>query len=320
MQVLVHIGLNKCASTYIQKALDRSRPQLAEAGVYYPAQDGPPCQYGLSKFYGFGPISDEIREVSITRIVREAKRRGHSKIILSSEYFSLNRPTAAKRMADDLRQNGCSVQVLMYSRDIPGWVRSLFNQYIRTVEGGRYLPNIDSYVDQILTNGACDIAGRYRMWAQIIGASAIHHFRIRRQDPLSAVLHPFAGFVRSEITATGIDADNQSIDADALYHIGKLRQCPRSPERDSAIADLLSGGQTDMRAPPDYMRLSQEKLSVLEERVIAPYRMLPVSDLNGGPQGPSDIGQRPAILSHASSDPDQASHRRNGAAPLPSAA
>ena len=55
MHVLVHLGLNKCGSTYLQHALHAARPRLIEAGTFYPEQSGPPCQYGLSRYYGFGP-------------------------------------------------------------------------------------------------------------------------------------------------------------------------------------------------------------------------------------------------------------------------
>ena len=96
MQVLVHIGLNKCASTFIQNALDNARLRLENAGVLYPKDCGPPCQYSVSKHYGFGPEAPEITARPVREIIREAQRRGMHKIILSSEYFSLFRPKAVQ--------------------------------------------------------------------------------------------------------------------------------------------------------------------------------------------------------------------------------
>ena len=95
MQVLLHLGLNKCASTYIQNALDAARPALLDAGVWYPAQPGPPCQYGLSRAYGFGPDESDIPKAFVADLVAEAALRGCGRLILSSEYLSLHRPAGA---------------------------------------------------------------------------------------------------------------------------------------------------------------------------------------------------------------------------------
>ena len=35
MQILVHLGLNKCASTYIQQALAAAKVGLRRQGVFY---------------------------------------------------------------------------------------------------------------------------------------------------------------------------------------------------------------------------------------------------------------------------------------------
>ncbi|MEM7190200.1 MAG: hypothetical protein AAF439_11365, partial [Pseudomonadota bacterium] len=195
---------------------------------------------------------------SIAEVLDNAANEGFERVILSSEYLSLNRPRAADRLVADLDRDGCDVTFLMFSRNVPDWVRSLFNQYVRTNDGGRYLPDIDAFVDQILGNGACDIAARYRMWAQRIGAARLRHYRIRRQDPRAAVLHPFAAFAGVPIKNETTCADNRSIGPDALYHIGRLRQRPPGPKRDAAIAGLLAGGHTDVSAPDNYLRISAD--------------------------------------------------------------
>ena len=43
MQILVHLGLNKCALTYSQQALSGTSAVLLRQGVFYFVEDGRPA-------------------------------------------------------------------------------------------------------------------------------------------------------------------------------------------------------------------------------------------------------------------------------------
>lgn len=283
MQVLVHPGLNKCASTYVQDALDGARPDLKRAGTWYPEQSGPPCQYGLSRAYGFGPDDPSIAQQSVASLVGEAARHGCKRLILSSEYLSLYRPAAAERLMQDLQAAGCAVEFILFSRDPLDWIRSLFNQYVRTVEGAGQLPHIDAFVDQVLGNGAIDIARRYRMWANLVGPDAMTHYRLPGLVPEDTVLAPFAAFAGMPLHGT-LDANrNASVDCNALWRIGQLRVGRRTKAEDRELEALLNGAPTDTLAPKHYATISPERLRRLQDTVIGPYHALPVADL-GAPK------------------------------------
>lgn len=278
MKVLVHLGLNKCASTYVQHALDGTRCRLARAGVWYPAQDGPPCQYGLSRALGFGPDVPEVAPQTVAGLVGAARAAGCERMILSSEYMSLCRPRAAAALVADLDHAGCTARFVLISRHPLDWIRSLFNQYVRSVEGDRALPHIDAFVDQVLGNHTVDIAGRHAMWAGIAGAGALDHYRLTPDLQSNAVLQPFAEFASMAI-APAEDACNASVGIDALWRIGQLRAKPRARAEETELNALLDGQPTDRQAPAEYGTISHSRLNRLEDEVIRPYRALPYQDL-----------------------------------------
>lgn len=278
MRVLVHLGLNKCASTYVQHALAEARSDLAEAGCWYPISDGPPCQYGVSRNYGFGPDEDHIVPQSVQRLADEADRHGCTRMILSSEYFSLYRPAAAEKLLTAIERSGCKAEFVLFSRDVPGWIVSLFNQYVRTVEGGRYLPNIDAFVEQILRNRAVDVAARFKLWRGLSG-KALKHYPIDAAHAGATVLAPFSRFARTPISAPADCADNASLGMDALYRIGQLRAAARTSDEDQELQNLLEGAPSQVVAPKGYMTISPDLMARLQEEVIAPYQALPVDAL-----------------------------------------
>ncbi|MEL7154165.1 MAG: hypothetical protein AAFN51_10345, partial [Pseudomonadota bacterium] len=194
MHILLHIGLNKCGSTFIQSALDHARPTLKAADTWYPEQEGPPCQYGLSKAYGFGPDAPDIAEQSLLDNFEQAEAQGCTKLILSSEYFSLERPEAARRLWRDLSSLARTVQVVAFSRDVFAWVHSLFNQYIKAVEGPGQLDDLNAFIDQTLGNRAIDVAARINMWREIVPARAFSHYRLDEGQDRHAALGVFETF------------------------------------------------------------------------------------------------------------------------------
>lgn len=284
MRVLVHLGLNKCASTFVQNALSSAAPVLRAHGVSYPGQGRHGCQYGLSRHYGFGPESAEVEGTSVSHLLAEAEAQGCSRVILSSEYLSLWRPKAAERLVADLGETGAGVEYVLFSRPVLGWVAALFNQYVKTVDQKAAFANINGFIDQVLANRAIDIARRYRMWEDLVGAEALTHYRIadsRRSGggtdgDILAAFERFAGCAIPR--GRGVHA-NRSLSPDQLHSIGLLRQRKPSPDRDRAIGRLLDGGAAHSMAPDDYLTITAERLARLRQEIEAPYHALPCTPL-----------------------------------------
>ena len=279
MQILVHIGLNKCASTFIQYALDDARAKLKAANTWYPEQDGPPCQYGLSKAYGFGPDAPEIVPQTVGELIEAAKAEDCDKLILSSEYLSLHRPKAAQRLWKDLFTHGRQVKLVVFSREVMGWLRSLFNQYVKAVEGPGQLDDLNAFVDQTLKNRAIDLAARIRMWEGIVPPGQLLHLRLTDARPNNLALGVFEDFAGLTVELDPPDAINPSIDSAALYRIGQLRRRLPSADRDAEITRLLTGGASPYPAPDDFMQISSDRRARLIREIIAPYEALPTQRL-----------------------------------------
>lgn len=278
MQILVHLGLNKCASTAIQQALATARDRLLQCGVFYPVVDGRVAQYGLSRHYGFGPDAQGVTPRSLECMVARARRHGCRRLVLSSEYLSLHRPAAIAAFVADLAALDAQAQFLLFSRPLEPWLRSLFNQYVKTVDGGPYLRTINAYVDQVLANGAIDIARRYRAWAEAVGADRLAHHHITEGQPPGDVLTPFSAFAGAPLMPAGED-DNRSLAPGALYLTGLIRQAAPDPGRNGLLA-LIAGRRCDwVPVPRGYLEIDTPHMARLEAEVGMAFAALPRTGL-----------------------------------------
>ncbi|MFQ5565777.1 MAG: hypothetical protein ACE5EU_05385 [Paracoccaceae bacterium] len=278
MQILVHLGLNKCASTYIQRALAAAQAELRQHGVFYPVEGGRPAQYGLSRHYGFGPDVDGVTPRSLGWLMAEASKRYCTRLIVSSEYLSLRHPRAIAAFAGDLAALGADAGFLFFSRDPVPWLRSLFNQYVKTVDSGPHFRSIGAFADHVLANGAVDIAGRYRAWADAVGAGRLAHHHIAPGQPPEAVLAPFEDFAGVPIAPAAQDG-NRSLSPGALYLTGLIRQAAASPGRDRLLACIAAGDCAWVPVPADYLELDPERLARIENEIAVPFASLPRASL-----------------------------------------
>jgi hypothetical protein len=278
MQILVHLGLNKCASTYIQQALATAQAELCRHGVFYPAEGGRPAQYGLSRHYGFGPDVDGVTPRSLLCLMAEAEKRHCTRLIVSSEYLSLCRPAAIAAFTADLEALGADASFLIFSRELIPWLRSLFNQYVKTVDGGPHFRSIDAYIDHVLANGAIDIARRYQAWADVVGATRLAHHHIAPGQPPEDVLTPFSEFAGLPI-APAEQGGNRSLSPGALYLTGLIRQAPPTPGRDCLLTRIAARDCAWVPVPADYLEIDSEHMTRLDDEIATPFAALPGANL-----------------------------------------
>ncbi len=278
MQILVHLGLNKCASTYIQRALAAAQAGLRRHGVFYPVEGRRPAQYGLSRHYGFGPDIVGVTPRSIAWLMAEASRRHCTRMILSSEYLSLRRPAAIAAFAADLEALGADASFLIFSRELVPWLRSLFNQYVKTVDSGPHFRSIDAFAGHVLANGAIDIARRYQAWADVVGAPRLAHHHIAPGQPPEDVLTPFSEFAGLPIAAAQPGA-NRSLSPGALYLTGLIRQALPTPGRDYLLAHITASDCAWVPVPAGYLEIGPEHMARLDDEIAAPFAALPRANL-----------------------------------------
>lgn len=278
MDILIHLGLNKCASTYIQQALSTAQAGLRQQGVFYAVEGGRPAQYGLSRHYGFGPDVDGVTPRSLAWLMAEAAKRQCTKLIISSEYLSLCRPAAIAAFTADLEAQGANARFLIYSREVTPWLRSLFNQYVKTADSGPHFHSINEFVDHVLTNGAIDIARRYHAWAEAVGAERLAHHHIATGQAPKDVLAPFADFAGMPIAPATQD-DNRSMSIGALYLTGLIRQAMPGAGRDRLLARIATSDCAWVPVPADYLEIGADRMASLEDQVATPFAALPRTNL-----------------------------------------
>ena len=274
MKILVHLGLNKFASTYIQQALAAAQAALRQRGVFYAVEGGRPAQYGLSRHYGFGPDVDGVTPRSLRWLMAEASTRNCTRLIVSSEYLSLCRPAAIAEFTADLDGLGVEASFLIYSRETGPWLRSLFNQYVKTVDSGPHFRSINGFVDHVLANGAIDMARRYAAWAEAVGAERLAHHHITDHQPPEAVLTPFSDFAGIPIAPAG-RGGNQSLSPGALYLTGLIRQSMPTPGRNHLLAAVAASDCRWVPVPEDYLEIDPEHAARLDHEITAPFAALP---------------------------------------------
>ena len=278
MQILVHLGLNKCASTYIQRALAAAQAGLRRHGVFYPVEGGRTAQYGLSRHYGFGPDVDGVTPRSLLWLMAEAEKRHCTRLIVSSEYLSLCRPAAIAAFIADLAALDADASFLIFSRELVPWLRSLFNQYVKTVDSGPPFRSTHTFGDHVLANGAIDIAGRYQAWADAVGGARLAHHHIAAGQPPEDVLTPFSDFAGLPI-APAEQGGNRSVSAGALYLTGLIRQAVATPGRDRLLARIAASDCAWVPVPTDYLEIDSEHMARLDDEIATPFAALPRASL-----------------------------------------
>lgn len=310
MRVLLHLGLNKCGSTFVQSSLAEAREGLCLEGTWYPEQPGPPCQYGLSKAYGFGPTDTSIAEQSLVEILDQAAASNCEKLILSSEYLSLFNPKAVDRLLSDFSRHGVEPQALLFSRDIFAWIRSLYNQLIRMSDGQDAPSNIDNFIERVLANRAIDINRRYTQWSDRLAPGSLRHFRVPEITGDSNLLAPFEDFAGCAIPDAAADAANPSIGPEQLYRLyNQRRQGAETQSGAPGVATRADNRRADPM-PADFLTINYDLRARVVSEITKQYYKLPTLVL---PQRSS----RCYATSSSESSEDRAAatsvrHRRSG--------
>jgi hypothetical protein len=219
-------------------------------------------------------MSTGVTPRSLAWLMAEASRRHCTRLIVSSEYLSLCRPAAIAAFTTDLVALGANARFLIYSREMVPWLRSLFNQYVKSTDSGPHFHSIDGFVDHVLANGAIDIARRYHAWAEAVGAERLSHLHITAGQAPEDVLTPFADFAGMPI-APAAQGGNRSMSPGALYLTGLIRQAIPGEGRDRLLARIATSDCAWVPVPADYLEIGAGRLARLEDQIATPFATLP---------------------------------------------
>jgi hypothetical protein len=189
-RVLLHVGLQKSGTTYLQHAFAGRAAELAQAGVTYPVES-PRAEVPNHQAAFYGLVPDEFGWVAagqvgnarswswLSRELRVADRP----LLLSAEALSTVRSTGVARVVDEL---GGQVRVLVTARRLDRLLASSWQQSVRNGRGTGfedYLEVMKEHRAQLLADPADDepnlswrafsAASLCRRWAATAGVDSV---------------------------------------------------------------------------------------------------------------------------------------------------
>lgn len=184
--IFLHIGLGKCGSSTIQRFASANRAALRDAGVIYPALGFGDRDFEHHKLLG-DVVEGDVSTVDAVEAVEEVRRsleaNPDANFLLSSEFFLKNDAGKSAHTALALRDfvGRHPVRVLVYIREYPSWVESLYAQKTKRGENHQ---DIDGFVQgRGMVHSVSMVAG-LRPWIEVFGAQNI---RVRSLDRANLV-------------------------------------------------------------------------------------------------------------------------------------
>lgn len=239
--VYLHIGANKAGSTSIQRFLNRNSDWLKGQGVLYPSigiHDN--AHYGLSNFFRFGPKLPNQTDFSLGSLKELINGSAEEKIVLSSEFFMLN------RHGDLLELKDCfldyDVKIVLYLRRHDLWFESLYNQAVKTTRNPPWGKGVQSYLDFQLDrpNISFDYLDIIERWAGAFGEESIFVRPFEKQqffqnDLISDFLNTI-GVSFEDRPSSPEDHSNASLSVRILDFVDSLNRVEGIGEHDKAVA------------------------------------------------------------------------------------
>lgn len=177
--IYLHVGLGKSGSSTIQRFATANAERLGSAGIVYP------CVTGRAR-------EDHMELAQATRaarrgqalperfaLLREEISRQSESYLLSSEFFLRHDVAGSARNAEALREflGTAPVRVLVYIREYPAWVESL---YAQKTKRGKNADDMDEFIRKRDLARSVSVLAGLRPWIEVFGAENI---RLRSLNP-----------------------------------------------------------------------------------------------------------------------------------------
>lgn len=311
LDLILHIGLHKTATTYVQNVWSEGRDRLADAGLWYPT-------VGLAKKRGIntreGAQSGQARFARagnrrrlLKRMLEEVPPRA-SKVLISSEEFTRARTDWTP--AQYLRVFGAfrSVKVVAVLRRQDTWIESFYKQRVDQFNN-RETRCFDDFVDQVGTP-LFDFHRRLTPWRDLVGPENFHPLSyddLAGGAAISRGILEIAGVDPSEFEPTGVESaarydSIRSIDTVGLRILNSYRLSDRGRRNETAraIYDAAPVGEVELMSPAARARI-QELCAPINARIEQEWFAEPVPGLRfskeiGGTRGDPPSG--PDLLAY----------------------
>ena len=178
MTIYIHIGLQKTGTTFLQRAMNMSREELAGHGVIYPdpaaGLDVTKSSHGhhflaqalAGRRTNYTPDADfSLLPAHVAALKEEVARQKGAIGVISSEVLSTLRPPAIARLRDLFHED--DVRILVYLRRQDAWIDSLYGQMVKV---GRK-SSIEDFIEQ--ERKRLDFEALLAPWVAIFGEDRI---------------------------------------------------------------------------------------------------------------------------------------------------
>lgn len=163
-QTIVHIGMPRTGSTYIQNACEANRHLLRRQGVFYPRatheREAGPRTYrtsGHSRWWFDGIVGNKPEHVAAIRDEIAAAGEADTVLLSSEELFFALKDPVLRRVAGGLPETG--VRIVVYLRRQDEWLESM---YAEAVTGGYF--RMTASFEEILREAAATPDGVPSAW------------------------------------------------------------------------------------------------------------------------------------------------------------
>jgi hypothetical protein len=172
LELVLHIGLHKTASTYVQNVLSARRFELLEQGLVYPITGTPQMQVRTREGARSGHAlltyrkgRDELVEQLLREVPRDATR-----VLLSAEDFTHPRRDPEEMLSAFTAFGRVRVVVVVRRQD--DWVESYYKQRVDQFRSGESRPIGEFLEDE--GPWLLDLHRRLSPWRDLVGADSFH--------------------------------------------------------------------------------------------------------------------------------------------------
>jgi len=240
--IYLHIGLGKCGSSTIQHFASHQHAALQAAGVTYPSVVGHhPEQHKLLADFLLARLGQPQLAMPASISALQVNLSAHSgqDFLLSSEYFLGRSKAQASDMASSLRgfMGEAPVCILIYIREYPTWVESL---YAQRTKRGENADDMDAFIRNRGIFNTVSIMTALNEWVRVFGAQNIRLRSLSRSNLVGGDL------ISDLLAAIGVDINlppMERINESPPWPVVEMARdiASRRPDRTTATLALYRG-------------------------------------------------------------------------------
>lgn len=267
MAIYLHIGLNKTGSSSAQVFCCENRSLLRKHGLLYPESGvHDSAHYGVSRKLLDKPANNSVALAETLDKEIIAALRDEQDVLVSSEYFFLATDEQVASIKDYFAQFGVPVKVIVYLRRHDLWIKSLFNQVLKTAS---HLPawdmDIRDYFIFLLGEQGFEI--RYprilERWATCFDRDNLivrpfEHAQFTDHEYIWDFLGCIKRGLPEELRKAGVRPVrvNESVDSEIIRLIGNVRTSGIDNETKNVVTARLLKSRVDPAARAGSERLN----------------------------------------------------------------